>query len=63
LFIFPFITFPLDGNWNPFNHHVVWSHHKKLGYWWEPIGNLKGTCWEQTENNPSLLGAKFDTIL
>jgi hypothetical protein len=22
---------------------------KKWGYWWEPIGNLNGTCFEQMD--------------
>jgi hypothetical protein len=23
--------------------------------WWEPIGNLKGTCWEQRKNEKKIL--------
>jgi hypothetical protein len=38
---------PLDGNWNLFNHHVVWSLNEKLGVLmgthWELFGNMLGT--------------------
>jgi hypothetical protein len=32
----------------PFREHIG-----NMGIYWEPIGNLKGTCWEQNEKNPT----------
>jgi hypothetical protein len=31
---------------------AIGSLGKLLWTWWEPNGNLKGTCWEQTNLNP-----------
>ncbi len=58
---------PFNGDWNLFNCHVVWSLHKKMGVLmgthWEFEGNMLGIINGKMENNPSLLGIKFDTIL
>ncbi len=42
------------GKTHGINAKHCWEHHwgktsKILGTYWEPDGNLKGTCWEQME--------------
>jgi hypothetical protein len=65
---FPLLCFPPppNGDQNLFDHHFVWSPQKKYGV---TNGNPLGTRMEHVankwkiENNPSLLGAKFNAIL